>query len=449
MVPDLDSLLYKWILRANERREDLELPAGFLEDSIALLKRVLGAKYLEQILIADSGPVHFLDDEANPLRKWLLSAMVDQHIIQALELASYFREFQDDPALSDKVDKLTHDSFWPIFFELAMATRLRRASRPPQGVILNREIAGSIGDFTICAAGYSIPCECSRLGRSPQITEPQALRENLSNRISDGTQHTPVPLCVKIRSTEALTGITYNTVLRLVRRALADVRRSKLPTAHNDGSTTVTFEELTETSEEIPFQMVGGGVIDVRGTDWDSAQRLCRVPAKDRDEITDRFKQGERFYQYEAVRIFTKFGLPANQSDHYSRLTAKLKKKLKQTKTTGEHFGKIVIVEVPFDLRTVDEDKLKEALREAAVQSRATLAIILANREPNPHIRYHYSQSGAFNRTAATIRPETTELLDRVAKNEIAIDPILGSPYRRSWAEAQKHAARIAKPIPE
>src|SRR5207245_2758570 len=97
----------------------------------------------------------------------------------------------------------------------------------------------------------------------------------------------------------------------------------------------------------------------------------------------------------------------------------------------------------------VDTDKLKEAVRGAAVHSRTTLAIILANREPNPQIRYHYSQSGTFNQTAARIRPELVELFERIAKSEIAVDPILGSPYRRSWAEAQVHAARIAKPSPD
>jgi hypothetical protein len=65
----LDGLLFKWIQRANERRDDLDLPIGFIEDSIALLKRVLGGEYLERLLMEDSKPVHLLDDEASPLRK--------------------------------------------------------------------------------------------------------------------------------------------------------------------------------------------------------------------------------------------------------------------------------------------------------------------------------------------------------------------------------------------
>src|SRR5579872_2650065 len=111
----LEKVLYRWIRRANERREYLDLPPGSIEDRVGLLQRTLGTDYLERILVSDSTPVHFLDDEINPLRKWLLSAMVDQHIIQVLELASYLEEFQGDPALADKVEKLTRDSFWPIF----------------------------------------------------------------------------------------------------------------------------------------------------------------------------------------------------------------------------------------------------------------------------------------------------------------------------------------------
>ncbi|MHB8654133.1 MAG: hypothetical protein ACYDA9_09665 [Terriglobia bacterium] len=440
-MSSLDDLLYQWIRRANERRDDFELPVGLIEESIALLKRVLGPGYLEELLIRDSEPVHFLDDEANPLRKWLLSAMVDAHVIQVLELAAYFKAFDSDSALGYKVEKLKRDSFWPVFFELAMATRVKRATGPGQHVRLNPEDPTSVGDFTIGIVGFDIPCECSRLGHSPQITEPEALKESLSNRISDGTQRIAVPLCVKIRTPEAR---SYNRILRLIRKGLADARTSRLPAEHRDGSTVVRFEVLTGASEQIPFQMLEGRVVNVLGTDWDSATRLCRVPARDSAELAERFEKGERFYEHEAVRLFTKFG-PPESGDYYERLGSKLKKKVKQTKTSSEHFGKIVLVEVPFDLRTVDTVKLTKVVREAAMNSRTTLAIVLANREPNPQIRHHYSHSGAFNQTAARMRPEVVDLFSRIAQGESSVDPILGWPYRRSWTEAQSHVAEMAK----
>src|SRR6266851_2187238 len=102
-MQSLDELLYEWICRANQRRDDLGLPVGLIEESLALLKRVLGEDYLEQLLVKDSGPVQFLDEEANPLRKWLFSAMVDSHVVQVLELAAYFGTFLDDASLPSKV----------------------------------------------------------------------------------------------------------------------------------------------------------------------------------------------------------------------------------------------------------------------------------------------------------------------------------------------------------
>jgi hypothetical protein len=78
--------------------------------------------------------------------------------------------------------------------------------------------------------------------------------------------------------------------------------------------------------------------VNTVGTDWDSATKLCRVPAKDSDELATRYERGERFYEYGSVRVFTKFGAQSGEPDPHVRLTAKVKKKLKQTKTTADHF---------------------------------------------------------------------------------------------------------------
>jgi hypothetical protein len=107
------------------------------------------------------------------------------------------------------------------------------------------------------------------------------------------------------------------------------------------------------------------------------------------------------------------------------------------------------LVEVTFDLRTVHEERLREAVRKAASHSGTTLAIILAKREQNPHMRYHYCFSFTFNQTGASIKPEVVELFERVRKNEVTLDPILFSAYPRTWDEAQVRARQIAKPIPE
>jgi hypothetical protein len=318
-MQSLDQLLYRWICRANERREDLDLPAGLIEDSIGVLKRVLSTEYLEQLIIEDVVPVHFLDDELNPLRKWLLSPTVDYSIIQVLEVAQYFTALQDDPSLGDKVEKLKQDSFWPMLFELAMATRVRRVKGTKHNVSLNAEDPNSVGDFLITGDAYSIPCECSRLGHSPQITHPKVLKEVLMHRINEGAKRVAVPLCVKIKSAAALNGTTYNVVLRLIRRCLADARQAKLPCEYFSDSTTVRIEVLDEQSEAIRHQNVEGMIVDVSETDWDVASSICRVPTKDPNELPDRLAAGERFRDYEGVRLFMKFGESENQVNYYDR----------------------------------------------------------------------------------------------------------------------------------
>ena len=445
---NLDAALYKWICQANERRDDLGLSPGFIEESIALLKRLLGGEYLEQLLIVDDGPVPVMDEGRHPLRKWLLSAHILQHIVQVMELASYLRVFHDDPALPCKVEKLKRDSFWPMFFELAMATRAKRACREKERVFLNLEVADSVGDFTIGVPGATIPVECSRLGRSlnPSMASPDALLESLSNRISDGVKSIGLRLCVKIRSTAPLNGKTYNDVLRLVRRGLSDVRAQRLPTQHSDSTTMTEFEKLTSSSEEIPFRKVGRSIIGAADTDWPFAARLCWVPAKDNDELTERYKKGEKFYQYEGLRLFVKFAEQVDDADPYTRLETKLRKKLKQTKIKQEHFGKIVMIDVPFDLQAVNENALAGAIRSAALHSKNALSIFLAQRQQTAQIRYGYGYFVRSNAIAVTLRSDVNELLKRIANQELLIDPILGAPYQRTWDEAEAHAERLDEP---
>src|ERR1700692_636077 len=101
--------LYKWILAANSRCETLNLPAGLIETSVDLLLDLLGHDYLDRLLVTGSEPISLFDPDVNPLKMWLKSAALDQHIVQVLELAAYLRIFENDPALKDKIEKLKRD----------------------------------------------------------------------------------------------------------------------------------------------------------------------------------------------------------------------------------------------------------------------------------------------------------------------------------------------------
>lgn len=427
-MPGFDDVLYRWIFLANRKREDLDLPPGLIEDSVGLLSTMFGPEYLEKLLVGDSSPLAVLDKESNPLRKWLHSGRIDDHILSVLELCTYLRAFRRDAFLSDKLEKMKRDKFWPIFFELAMATRLKRACQTGQDVALNPESNKSIGDFTIKLSAFDIPCECSRMGNSPQVTEPTILLERIFHHIQDKTKNILLPLCIKICSQTPLTGHTYNSVLRLVKLAIHSARARQLPAQPSDGQTTVSIELLTSASEGMD-----------KVADWDGGVSLHAVRAESHAEVSEKYDRGEELEQFEMVRLFVKFAKTSDQSDHYSRLTAKLLKKLRQTRILESHLGKIVFINVPFSLRSTDDEKLKGAVR--ATKSRTALAIVLADREQNPHFRYHYSQSATFDQEALhSGRPEIRELvdlLDRAFQSELTIDPITGERYRRSWSQAQ------------
>lgn len=86
IMSEVERLLHKWIVGANERLETLGLPAGLIEDSVALLMEILGTDYLEQILLKSTEPVSGFGFDRNPLRTWLSSSLIDSHIVQVLEL---------------------------------------------------------------------------------------------------------------------------------------------------------------------------------------------------------------------------------------------------------------------------------------------------------------------------------------------------------------------------
>jgi len=191
--------------------------------------------------------------------------------------------------------------------------------------------------------------------------------------------------------------------------------------------------------------MINGVVTNVEGTDWDTAHSLKRVPAANEEELTERFKAGERFREFEAVRLFMKFGPPCEGPDDYDRLTNKLRKKLKQTKVEQGNYGKLVFIEVPFDLRLADEAKLDRAIAEAVKHSRSTLGVVLAHREANPHYRHQYSLYASLNTVAFALKPELVSIFYRFRLGDTRTDPITGFPYQSSWQEALSRAQASRK----
>jgi hypothetical protein len=140
----IDDLFYSWLVAANEEKDRLRLPPGFLEESVWLIQRLFGTQWMTNCVLATDQAQPILVPLKNPLRQYLRSSGVDRHISEIVELATYLRKFESDAKLNGKIARLKGESFWPTFFELAMAYRMRLAGFQ---LSLSAEDGSGLGDF--------------------------------------------------------------------------------------------------------------------------------------------------------------------------------------------------------------------------------------------------------------------------------------------------------------
>lgn len=129
--------------------------------------------------------------------------------------------------------------------------------------------------------------------------------------------------------------------------------------------------------------------------------------------------------------------------DPYAGLTYKIHKQVSQTKIEpGTRTAKFLWIDSPYDLRTLDRQKLQQMAVEEMRRSRHTLGVAITYREGNPHFRHHYSVLGVLNQNGLPDFPDFARTLEVLREKEITTDPITGWKYPRSWEEAQVRSER-------
>ncbi len=448
MIPDaLDDQLYDWIRIANESRDRFLLPVGLIEDSIALLRQILGEAYLLQLLQKKEQPLQALvTEESTPLRIWLGSPGVDKHVIQLLEFCTLLKQFQADSGLTSKVEKLKKDSFHPIFFELAMAHRLKASAAREGDVSLCAEEEDSIGDFTLNVGGNLIACECSRLTFGPAEEEQFRILNLIYDYIADFAKAKPGKRLIKIKVTELLTPQIYNPrLLARLKKAINQFDRTQRQGRASDQTIDILVELLSLGSEKIPFELIDGRVTDVLGTSWSAAISIGEIVGHSEREVAEMYRKGIKLQPEEHTRVLVEFPRAEPDYDPYKRLRQRINDKLKQTKLEAKHFGKLIFVECPFDLRATNQEKVQGLAEAELKQSSRAVGIILCRREANPHYRHHYSLMTYFNNSACAVVPALRAVLSRFQVRDTKFDPITSEAYALSWSEASSRTAKYAK----
>jgi hypothetical protein len=444
--------LYNWIRIANEARERIDLPIGAIEEAIATLESAFGDQYLASLLPKDEDHskriVTARDDR--PLAYWLSGPGLDAAVVQLVETAVVLRAFLDDPCLVKKIERIQNDTFWPTFYELAMAFRVKRSLEDRGTLALSPEIEENNGDFIVTIDGGRLLCECARLSRTPVSEEGIRVTQDIFDYVADKIRPYARPCAVKIRVQAELKRADFNMILQLLKRTLERHERSgEVSVASSQQGVEVEVEPMTEQTEKIPFTMVDGQLVDATGSEWVHAHSIGGVAGKTSAEVSEMFRAGIEYDYRERGRVFIRYGAPQKSEDPYTRLSDKIHEKVSQTKIApGTRTAKFLFIDSPYDLRILDHVRLEQlAVREMS-RSKHTLGVAITYREGNPHFRYHYSVLG-MNQNGLPDFPDFARTLETLRAKEISTDPITGWKYPRTWEEAQVRSEREIRQVEE
>lgn len=431
----LDHHLYHWISTANERADRYGFPPGLVEESMQLLKTLLGEAYLLKIF-EGKDELHLLGLREQELDRWLRGgASVDDHVIQVMDLVATLSEFATDPSLGDKVDRLKSSSFWPSQFEMAMALRAKRTINDDGTVFLSPETNTAVGDFVINWRSGLIVCECARLAFGEEEEEQYRLLGDLYLYVNKHIKKANKRCCLKVRVGGPLVPTSFTATIRAVKAVFSRFASADRVTTNVDGAQ-VEIEPLTAQSERIPFRYIDGRVQDVVGTEWVTANSLSYVNARDDDEAAAMYRAGAVFDRDEYARVFISWDRGRPDFDPYARIRNKIKKKKNQTKSNEEMYGRIIFLEVQWDLALGEIDRLAEIVNHEIDESDNTIAVFLALRNASVHYRrwykFHTSKLGAAYASDSSL----VQFLNRFILYDRDFDPILNRRYSRTWQEA-------------
>src|SRR5262249_6752499 len=138
--------------------------------------------------------------------------------------------------LSSKITKLKTDSFWPVFFELAMAMRMKRAINGFGTVYLCEESELAVGDFGFEIRGAHSACECTTLNHDAEEEVQYWVLTQFYNSAEELLKAPPAYACLKLTARTRLTGQLYcNAIRPSLKEAVSAFRRDLRPHSVTEG----------------------------------------------------------------------------------------------------------------------------------------------------------------------------------------------------------------------
>jgi hypothetical protein len=433
----VEQMLFSFILAANRHLEALDIVPGSFEQTIADLRRYLGDDFLERKLNPDWDIAQLNSGEqAEPLSVWLRSGHVEQHAEEVLEFGSLLNYLSEDGNLQSKIQKLKTDRFWPVYFELAMASRCKRVVEGI-GTVRLTDDHHDIGDFHLLVGARKFICECARL-ETGDAESKQTLDSVIecANKLFSKDTRRVMKIWFKVPLKKRYVSHFHSGILQAAKFCDNDGRVGWV----KKDEVEVYCERLHENSERPPHQEEP----DSTPTEWDFGMTFSMAEARDSAHLVEMKIQGEVVNLHEFGRLFGKITPDQEMASIFERLDKKLSKKIKQRKLPEGFDGRIIFIEGHYDpelLRILKPDYIANNIANRLSGSEATSGALYVIRESNPQHRNHYSMIGNVNPNAPDAY--VTALFSDLGRFETLTDPITNLPYHRSWEAAQKRNQQL------
>lgn len=337
----------------------------------------------------------------------LLRSGAEVALVEVAEIATYLREFQDDPSFGDVLHHLrAARDFRSAVFELAMAFRWKRAGAdirlgPPLKT-------GKRADFAAVIDGVDYIVEVSASPK--EMLNPEAAGyANLIAKTLRTAKAEDAHVAVEVVIDRRLQGDMHAAVQRAVRQGLKAI------------------VSLERTHYRLQF-----GTVVVR-----------RAPADSDDHAGGRWHHAQQLLLMEPTAGGTEFEghkqriigrgpaiyvrLPSGDRDLYSLLISKYRNEVRQLRTVTNRVVVLDLSGVKPDVLAMDMTRISDSLGQLLLEDAKTSAVWISSRGWSEYLRPMYRAITMSNPSAANPLPKA--FADRAGDLEEGVDMLTGKAY--------------------
>lgn len=322
---------------------------------------------------------------SHPLLNMLFNEKIpDPGLIELCEIGLYLKEFSYDENISYVIDSLKHDAqYRSTYFQLALAFRIHKMDC---SVSLEPQTLRGKSDLQFNFESKTYIAECYRLNYTMN-SRNNKIDSIFCQKLFDFIPDNKI-LSIKIRFSESLSQHSF------LRRSKEIEQVFNHFISENKENQKIDFPEFEIEIDNITFNGSDPDfVFDNQGKmSWPRYKNCvdCMTSQiQSRGQIFKKIENGPEIKRKQS-RIFIWFPEYEDDKSPYDILESKIARKIKQTKTINQDFGRILFVEFPYGLNVDDYKRHSKISRNSSRNFDNLSGIFLMERRINGKNRFQY-----------------------------------------------------------